>query len=137
MENSNVKIINKKTELKFKLPKLQVLQKNKEYFKILGINLNADTDGSHTFNRTILIGFILCALNVIFNFVYIIYEANTFSEFIQSIYFCFLSVDVSIVYTILIFREQLLLEFTSNFENIINASELIIEIQIKFFEYKL
>lgn len=116
------------------MEKLKIFQKNKEYFRHLGINLNADTDTSHTFSRRVLLGLFTFALGVIGDFIYvIIYEANTFWELIQSIYFCYLAIVIPISYALLVFRAQILLEFTVNIENVVNDSKLDFEIEIVLF----
>lgn len=114
------------------MEELKVFQKNKEYFRFLGINLNAATDKSRTSNRIILFGYLTFSLGVVVDFIYIIfYEANTFWEVIQSIYFCYLSIDMPITYALLVFRKQKLLEFTVNIENVVNASKLYFKIEIQ------
>lgn len=115
------------------MEKLKVFQKNKEYFRFLGINLNAATDKSLASNRSILFGYFTFSLGVVVDFIYIIfYEANTFWEVTQSIYFCYLSIDMPIAYTLLVLRAQALLKFTVNIESAVNASKLILKIEIKF-----
>lgn len=119
------------------MEKLKIFQKNKEYFRGLGIYLNTDTGKSHTFNRTILFGLFTFSLSLTADFIYIIfYEANTFWDLMQSIYFCYLTIDIPISYALLVFRAQMLLEFTVNIENVINESKLSIE-NFKKFKLKL
>lgn len=114
------------------MEKLKIFQKNKEYLGDLGISLNADTGPSRTFNRSILFGLFSVALVVVVDFIYIIfYEANTFWEVTQSIYFCYLSIDMPISYALLVFRAQTLFEFTVNIENAINECKLFLGIEIK------
>lgn len=120
MENSNSNSIN----INNNEPKLQFFQKSKEYFMILGISLNPLMDEPHLNIPMVSFAFIICALGLVFNFVFVIYEASTIWEFTQSIYWCSVSVICCGIYAILVFRVKILFELIKTFENVIDVSEL-------------
>lgn len=118
-----------KSNSKPKLPNIRIFQSTNKYLAILGISSNLLVQ-PHPFNRNISIGFLIMTSALICNFVYVIFEDETFWEFTQSIYFCSDSLVCTLSLSILVFRANKLYKFIVSLENAINASEC--EFRIKY-----
>lgn len=103
-------------------PEFRAFRTSREYFTILGISPIL-IDQPYPFNRKIIVGFLILALASTSNILYVIYKAETFGEYTQSIYLCSVSAIGSFGLAMLVFRVESLFTYILNFENVINTSE--------------
>lgn len=104
------------------LPKISIFPSTKKYLTILGISPNLMVQ-PYPFNRNISIGFLICASGIICIFVYIYFDAKTFLEFTQAIYYWTDTIICAFALAILVFRTSHLFNFIVSLENVLNDSE--------------
>lgn len=129
MENSKLPPNNGKNELKSDFPKLKILQNPQKYFAILGINSNALVQ-QHTFNRRILTSYFVFGLQFISEFTFVFHESKTFWEYIQSTYFCSVSVMCTAIFSILVIRASLLFKDIAKIESVLISGKWAFKIEI-------
>lgn len=103
-------------------PKRKIFQMSQKYFTVLGISPILMVQ-SNPFNQKNLICFLVFGLQLISEFIYILYEAETFWDYIQSIYFCSVSILATVVFLILVFRVDKLFKYIGNSENLNNIGK--------------
>lgn len=102
------------------LKALEIIRKN---FAIISITPSL-ADQSYPFNGAILFGFLSLAAGIYCTSVFIIYEADTFAEYTQSIYMDSLLIFISIALLILMAKVGKLFEVINCCNDIVNTSEL-------------
>lgn len=122
MENSASQTIDEIKVSKPELPKVKVFQTIQRQFAILGINSDL-IDKPYPFNRRIFIGFLILYSAFSSYLIFIIYEADTFYECAQSIYFSSVVILVAFCLMILLFRVHKLFKLITSVQNVIETSE--------------
>lgn len=97
----------------------EIILKN---FDTIGISANL-ANQSYPFNGTILSGFFILGVAIYFSFVYIIYDAETFAEYTQSIYMGSLLTFIAIALLILVLNVKKLFEFVNHGDDLVNTSK--------------
>lgn len=121
--NSNSKTQNNQKESQPESPNVKLFRNIQSIFMILGIK-PISIEQSYPFNRRIFLGFILTSCGITFILVFVSNEANTFWEYTQSAYFFSAAIIATFILTHVVFRTSKIFEFITNFENVINTSEL-------------
>lgn len=114
MENSS-----SKPKPPAKLKVFHTVQKN---FAFFGIDPYLLTP-KKSFNKRILLGFLIQALAAISTFIFIYHEAKSFTQYTQSIYMFSLSIGIILVIVNMTFKLQELLMLYKGAESIANTSE--------------
>lgn len=109
-------------------PKLKAFQTIQKSFAIAGFDRNLVTQ-SVPLNGKILLCFSLLGLGITFICVYTFNNAESFSEYTQSIYMTTAGILVSSTLIVLILKVKNVFEFINHFDSIINTSELDFEIK--------
>lgn len=106
-----------------KLPqRIKIFQTVQKNFDNLGICVELVSQ-PYLCNGRVLMGIPIIGSATISNFVYIFYEAKSFSEYTQSSYMCSACILVFIGFAIQILNAKKLFEFINTYENLINTSE--------------
>lgn len=105
-----------------KFPKMQILQLTRKKFATAGITKSLTTQ-AHPFNGGILIGFLTVNAALISSVLYLIYGAESFAEYTQSVYCASFAGLVIGNFTIIIFKANTLFEYIENCESLVNTSE--------------
>lgn len=103
------------------LPKLKAFEATREKFALLGISQKLLTQ-SYPINGTILSYFIILGAAITFIAVYIFNYAETFFEYIQSIFMGSTAFLIACVLLILILKVEKLFEFINCCEDMLNLS---------------
>lgn len=122
MANRNLPQAHNNNELKSDKPKLKIFKMSQKYFAILGISPILVTQ-PYPFNRNISINYLLFGLHLICHFIFVLYEATTLWEYIQSIYLCSISILGAMVFSMLVFRVSILFKYIAEFETVINIGK--------------
>lgn len=122
MVNRNLPQAHDNNELKSDKPKLKIFKMSQKYFAILGISPILVTQ-PYPFNRNISINYLLFGLHLICHFIFVLYEATTLWEYIQSIYLCSISILGAMVFSMLVFRVSILFKYIAEFETVINIGK--------------
>lgn len=122
MANRNLPQAHDNNELKSDKPKLKIFKMSQKYFAILGISPILVTQ-PYPFNRNISINYLLFGLHLICHFIFVLYEATTLWEYIQSIYLCSISILGAMVFSMLVFRVSILFKYIAEFETVINIGK--------------
>lgn len=122
MENNISREISERRKTQPELPKIKIFKTVRKYFAIMGIT-PVLVDQSYPFNLGIIFGYLLFGSAITSLFIFIIFEAETFWEFSQSIFTCSAMILGICCLLILVFRVRILFKFIASFENVINTSE--------------
>lgn len=87
---------------------------------ILGFSPN-QIDQKHFFNKNNLLTFIVCGLCSILTFLFLIFEAKIFVEYVESTYI--LSAAIGCTVALASLRVKTLSQYIAEFEKIVNSSE--------------
>lgn len=109
---------------------MKILQLVKKYLAILGLKSH-DAFQSHSINIESVMCFTVLGMCIISNFVYLIREANSFFEYVQSLYLFFASSITNTVFAYLTWKMTELFELIDNLEATVQHSEQ------KYFEYSM
>lgn len=120
MEQQNLAEMENSKQEKSKLKAYKVIQKK---FANLGITLNL-VGQSCPFNGTILLNFLTLGSIMYSTIAYIIYDAETFAEYIQCIYCCSIGILATIALLVMILNVEILFEFINGCDILLNTSEL-------------
>lgn len=101
-------------------PKLKVFQALQVNLTILGIEPEL---AKQSFNARILISLSALGLGIIGTLIYIFIEAETFFEFMLSLYMCSACVDLILMLLILILNSSEMYKHTNDFECFFNTSK--------------
>lgn len=93
-----------------------------EHLAIIGIEPNL-VEQSYPFNGKILFGFLLLGSSIYCTFVFIIYEAETFAEYTQSVYIGSNGVLNIFVLLIIILKIKRLYDFINDCDDLVNTSQ--------------
>lgn len=102
-----------------RLKSFEIIQKNLAF---AGITPNL-ANQSYPFNRTILFGFLTLGSAIYCSVVFIIYEADTFAEYTQSVYVVSLAILIILVLLMMVLKVKKLFNFIDCCEDFINTSE--------------
>lgn len=116
MENSKQK--------KSKLPKQKVFELIRNNLATIGITPKL-ADQSYPFNESILFRFLMIGTGTCCTFIYIFNDANTFADYVQSIYIGSLGLLIIIALLIIFPKVKKLFEFINTCISIVNAGELV------------
>lgn len=103
-------------------PKLKLFELPQEHFAIAGIT-SALASQPYPFNAAVLSGFLLLALSIYMTSVFLIYDAETFAEYTQSVYTDTLLTLIIFALLILILKVKSLFEFINGCEDLASTSE--------------
>lgn len=114
MENS------KQSKFQSQKPKpFEIIQKN---LATIGITPSL-ADQSYPFNWTILCGILILSLNIFFLSMFIIYDAETFVEFTQSVYMTTLSTLINLCLLVLILKVKNLFKLIDGCDDLVSTSK--------------
>lgn len=122
MANNSMPLTDDKNIMETESPKMTILKMSRKYLAILGIIPILVTQ-PHPFNRKISVNYLVYASQFMCHLVFALYEAESFWEYIQSIYLCSISVLGAIVYSMLVFRVSKLFGFIAELENVVNTGK--------------
>lgn len=111
------------TQTQPEITKMKLFQTPRKYFSNLGIDPTL-VDQTYPINRQVAAGFVMNISALLSFAIFMTYEAKTFLEFSQSIYFCSVILLILFVLAMLAIRVELLFKFIDNFENAIYTSKL-------------
>lgn len=103
-------------------PKLKAFEINKKYFTTIGITPNL-TDQSWPLNGIILFEFLMLGSAICCTFVFIIYDAETFGDYTQSVYTGSVVTFGILALVILIVKADKLFAIFNGCDEIVNTSE--------------
>lgn len=106
-----------------KLQKQNVFQMVQKYLTVLGVTSSNAWNQSNPFKRTILFGFLLLGSFICCILMYVIYDAETFVQYTQSMYVCSFATLIIVSLLILILKAKKLFEFIDNCGSIVNDGE--------------
>lgn len=104
------------------LQKLLVFQTTQKYYALIGIRPKLVTQ-SHRFNKNILMSFLILGSAVISMVVYVFNDAQTLSEYAQSIYMGSFGVLLIFSLTIVILEVEKFFKYIKHCESVVNTSE--------------
>lgn len=107
---------------------MEIFHATKQYFALMGITESL-TSQTYPINRKILMSFLVFFFLFISTLTYIIYEANTFLEYVQSIYFCSASIMALVDLVFIVCRVNVLFKSIESLQNVTKTSEFAIEIK--------
>lgn len=111
-----------KTELQSQLPKHKPFEILLKHFGALGIGPNL-TKQAYPLNVKILMGFFVLCFAISGLVIFIFYDANTFIEYVQSIYICTFNTLIFSTLLIIILKVDQLFEVINDWEKLVNTSE--------------
>lgn len=109
---------NPPTKQPSKMKILQLMQKN-----LASVGVNPNLSLPYSVNSNILTVFSILTLFLVCNLMYALFEAQTFTEYIQSIYMCSVVIVIIFGFAIIIFNAKKLFQAIDVCENLVNASE--------------
>lgn len=110
------------TKMKSKLPKLKAFKMIRKTFVVMGIGPTLATQ-SYPLNGRIMFGFLLLCSGTTFSCVYIFNDAETFSDYTQSVYILSAGIICTVVLIILILKVEKLFDLINRFDSTINMSK--------------
>ena len=116
MEKSN------QTKSESSMPKLKIFKLIQKNFKVVGIEPSLVAQ-KYPINRKILVGFLMLSFSFIWNLMTILYEANTFVEYTQSIYTCSLAALIFLALVILLLNVTKMFNLIDGCSKFANLSE--------------
>lgn len=105
-----------------KSKKMRILKTLKRKFAILGI-CSIGTRQTYDKRNKLLIGFLIFGISSILHCVFLFGVAKTFEEYANSIYMTTMTISISAVYSIVVWKTEKLFQFIKGCEQIINESE--------------
>lgn len=115
MENSDQTKPTTKSE-----PELKAFQLIQKHCAIIGIRLNSV---SQPLSWKILLGFLALSVFIICQLIYAFNDAQTYAEYMQSIYTCSLLSAALLTMLVLVSERTTLYEFIEHLDEIINTSQ--------------
>lgn len=102
---------------------MNIFQLTLKNFATIGIDPNLVLQ-PYPFNEKIFLGFLILGSGVICNFMYIFYEAKTYTEYTRTIYMCSLELLIIFTLTIIIFKVKMFFKlFNDDCQNLVNTSK--------------
>lgn len=120
MENSK----QLKEKPKAKPPKLKVFEVTQKYFATMDITLRL-TDQTYPFSWTIALGFLMLGSAICCTSAFVIYDAETFTDYTQSAYSCSLVAIITFGLLAFVFKVDKLYEVINGYGDLVNISEYI------------
>lgn len=97
-----------------------ILLKN---FATLGISPNLATQ-AYRLNGRIFMGFLVLGSLIYCTFVFVMYDANAFVEYVQAVYACSFGTLILLSLAIAILKVEKIFELINDFDSLINISKL-------------
>lgn len=112
----------KKKKKQSKCPKIKFLKVTQLNFALVGIDRTLATQ-RYPMNGRLLMTFLVLNAILICSVMYIIYEADTFKAYLESVYITFATILITGVFIIIILKSHEMFEFMENIESFINTRE--------------
>lgn len=93
------------------------------HIRVLGITSSLPMQ-AYPLNRRILLGFFILGFCISGILLFIIYDAQTFIEYIQSIYFCSMAIFIAVTFLFIILDIEKLFKLISGYDSLVHTSEL-------------
>lgn len=105
-----------------KFPKMKILQATKKQLAMIGISKSL-TLQTHPFNGRILMSLLALNVTLVFFSLYIIYDAESFAEYMQCVYAMSLTIQIIFDLITAALQANQLFEYIENSESLIDFSE--------------
>lgn len=102
---------------------MKALTITQKHYAILGINSSNESTEKLTFNNRILFGFFLFGFTAACQFMFILFVANGFMEYMDCVCSLSATVLIFVCFAANVFRKATLFECIHNIEKLINASK--------------
>lgn len=118
-----------KPQFRSEPPKLQAFEIIQKYFAFAGITPSLAKQ-PYPLNASILFGILMLGAAIYFTSVFIIYEAETFAQYTQSVYAVSLVALIALALLIIILKVESLFEYFNKNDILVNTSEYSIYSQL-------
>lgn len=113
----------KSSQEKNKLPKAKVFHIILMNLVNLGVRPNVSTQVLYPLNRRICMGFLALGCCNYCTFVFIIYDARTFVEYVKSTYTGSFGILINVAFLFIMHKIERLFDFVDSFDSLVHTSE--------------
>lgn len=103
--------------------RMNIFQRIKERYAILGIRQSSQSSQKYQLNRRILFGFLVFGCNILSQILFIFRVANGFIEYVDCICATSATMIIFVCFATNVFNRVLLFEVINNIENLIDSSK--------------
>lgn len=120
------------------LSKMKIFRTVQKYYAIVGIrSTDKSTESNSIFNKRVAFGSLVSGYNIVSQFLYIIYVADDFLEYIECVCATFASIIIFVNFAAIALRKNTLFEIIDKVESLIDTSRIFNTPFSIFFVFKL
>lgn len=104
---------------------MKIFETIQRHYNSLGISSSHQLIQKYPFNARIFIGFLIFGVNAVSQFIYIVFVASDFMEYMNVICASSGSTIIFVCYAAIVYKKNRLFKTIDNIEQLIDSSELI------------